>query len=84
MLKKRELLWKTKYIFIKIVFEFEFEFEFAATEFRTRHCTLWIKSKTLNHPATEAYTIKYPLNCVFIPEKSYLHSTPLYWLYFLH
>jgi hypothetical protein len=37
MLKKRELFWKTKYIFIKI----DFEFEFAATEFRTRHPLNW-------------------------------------------
>jgi hypothetical protein len=55
------LLLKTKYIYIKII-------ELA---------TLWIESKILNHPAMEAYTINYPIICVFLPEKSYLHSTPL-------
>jgi hypothetical protein len=54
MLKKRELLRKINYNFIKI--DLNFPATLALPSFEL--ATLWIESKTINHPATEAYTIK--------------------------
>jgi hypothetical protein len=52
--KKRELLRKTNYNFIKI--DLNFPATLASPSFEL--ATLGIKSKTLNPTATEAYTIK--------------------------
>jgi hypothetical protein len=52
MLKKRELLRKTNYNFIKI--DLNFPATLASPSFEL--ATLGIKSKTLNPTATEAYT----------------------------
>jgi hypothetical protein len=54
MVKKRELLRKTNYNFIKI--DLNFPATLALLSFEL--ATLGIESKTLNLTATEAYTIK--------------------------
>jgi hypothetical protein len=54
MLKKRELLRKTNYNFIKI--DLNFPATLASPSFEL--APLGIESKTLNPTATEAYTIK--------------------------
>jgi hypothetical protein len=61
MLKKRELLRKTNYNFIKIDLNFiKIDLNFTATLDSSSFelATLGIESKTLNPTATEAYTIK--------------------------
>jgi hypothetical protein len=52
MFKKRELLKKTNYNFIKI--DLNFPTTLASPSFEL--ATLGIESKTLNHTATDAYT----------------------------
>jgi hypothetical protein len=54
MLKKRELLRKTNYNFIKIALNFPAPLASPSFEL----ATLGIENKTLNPTATEAYTIK--------------------------